>query len=71
MAIGLLRSAATPRTTVQTPFTWDAAGSWKGEFMKVDESNIETLRELGRQRMAAQSAAKRATKTRQPESGNI
>ena len=58
MAINLLESATAPRTTVQSPFVWDEASAWKGNFMKVDASNIETLREFGRQRMATQAAAK-------------
>jgi len=58
MALDLLVSATAARTTVQTPFVWDDISEWKDNFMKVDASNIEMLRELGRQRMAAQAAEK-------------
>ncbi len=57
-AMDLLQSATVPQTTVQTPYVWDDTSEWKGNFMKVDDSNREVLRELGRQRMAAQTAAK-------------
>jgi D-proline reductase (dithiol) PrdB len=56
-AIALLSSATASRTTVQAPLAWDDTSEWKDNFMKVDASNIEILRELGRQRMAAQAAA--------------
>ena len=59
MALDLLASATAARTTVQTPFVWDDTAEWKDNFMKVDASNIEMLREQGRQRMAAQAAAKK------------
>jgi len=59
MAIDLLQSADGPRTTVQTPFTWGDTSNWKENYMKVDDSNRELLRQLGRKRMAAQAAAKK------------
>lgn len=58
-AIDLLQSAATSRTTAQTPFVWDNTSEWKDNFMKIDASKVEELRELGRQRMAAQAEAKK------------
>ncbi len=65
-AFGLLQTATGARTTVQTPFVWNDTSDWKGNFMKVDASNIEELRELGRQRMLAQAAAKREIETPNP-----
>lgn len=65
-AIDLLQSATTSRTTVQTPFAWDSASDWKDNYMRVDASNIETLRELGRQRLAAQAAAKKKQEASDP-----
>jgi len=59
-AIDLLQSAAASRTTVKTPFVWDDTSEWKGNYMKVDPTNIETLRELGKQRMPSQAAAKKS-----------
>jgi len=59
MAIDLLRSATTSRTTAQTPFVWENTPDWKENYMKVDASNIERLRELGKQRITAQAAAKK------------
>jgi len=58
-AIDLLQSATASRTTVQTPFIWDNTSEWKDNFMKVDPSKIETLLELGKQRMATQAAEKK------------
>ena len=58
-AMDLLVSATAPRTTVQSLYRWDDTSEWKDNFMKVDESNIDALRELGRQRMAAQAASKK------------
>ena len=64
MAIDLLNSATASRTTVQTPFEWEKTSDWKENYMKVDASNIEELRELGRRRMAAQAAAKKLREVR-------
>jgi hypothetical protein len=33
MALDLLESARMPRTTVQTPFVWDADHSWKQRYL--------------------------------------
>ena len=57
-ALDLLQAATAARTTVQTPFIWDDTSDWKDNFMKIDASNIEQLRELGNQRRRAQAAAK-------------
>jgi len=58
-AMDLLESATAPMTTVQTPYIWDDTPGWKDNYMKVDDSNRELLLGLGRQRMAAQAAAKK------------
>jgi hypothetical protein len=33
IALGVLESARYPRTTVQTPFVWDADPSWKDRYL--------------------------------------
>ncbi len=63
-ALSLLETATAPRTTVQTPYEWDADHSWKRDFWNVD---------LSPEQLAAQKAAfdrdkeiarqKRATET--------
>ncbi len=57
MALELLENATEPRTTVQTPFTWDD-GSWKEEYMKVSASNLDELRRMGEQRRLIQIQTK-------------
>ena len=37
IALDLLETAAHPRTTVSTPFTWDGDPSWKRDFWQVDD----------------------------------
>ena len=37
-ALGVLESARTPRTTVQTPFRWAADAAWKRDFYRLDLS---------------------------------
>ncbi|MEE8397557.1 MAG: hypothetical protein V3S89_01045 [Desulfobacterales bacterium] len=59
-AFDLLATATAARTTVQTLHVWDDASAWKDNFMRVDASNIEELREMGEQRKRAQAAAKGA-----------
>jgi D-proline reductase (dithiol) PrdB len=36
MALNLLDSAASPRTTVQTPFRWATNAAWKRDFYRLD-----------------------------------
>ena len=58
MAFDLLESAITPRTTVQTPFTWPGGNRWRGNYMRIDESNIEQLRQAGDRRRRQQAMRK-------------
>lgn len=34
-ALDVLETARFPRTTVQTPFRWDAAGEWRASYMRL------------------------------------
>ncbi len=36
IALGLLETAAFPRTTVATPFSWSEDHTWKADFWKTD-----------------------------------
>jgi hypothetical protein len=57
-ALGLLETAALPRTTVQTPFCWSDDDSWKDRYARVDPAEAERLRKAGEARRAAQARAK-------------
>jgi hypothetical protein len=35
IALDLLEAARHPRTTVQTPFTWDDSGEWRRRYMEI------------------------------------
>lgn len=35
-ALGLLESARVPRTTVQTPYVWDAGSSWRYDYLNFE-----------------------------------
>ena len=35
IALDLLETARHPRTTVQTPFQWDATGEWRAMYMRI------------------------------------
>ena len=56
----LLVHAWMPRTTVQTPFVWDADDNdgWRDHFMRVDDSNRAALAAAGEARRRDQEAAK-------------
>ncbi len=56
----LLVHAWMPRTTVQTPFVWDADDNdgWRDHFMRVDDSNRAALAAAGEARRRDQAAAK-------------
>ena len=62
--LDLLETARAPRTTVQTPFTWDEAGEWRGNFMRVDESTAAALRRTGEVRLARQAQRQAEGRTR-------
>lgn len=63
MAVDLLESAPSPRTTVQAPFTW-GGNAWRGAYMRVDDSNRAALREAGEQRRGRQAERKAAGRIR-------
>jgi hypothetical protein len=56
--LDLLETALAPRTTVQTPFTWDEIGEWRPNVMRIDESNAAALRRAGERRRARQAQRK-------------
>ena len=60
MALDLLERSWQPRTTMQTPFVWNADQNddWRDHFMKVDDSNRAALAAAGDQRRVSQEAAK-------------
>ena len=35
IALDLLETARHPRTTVQTPFSWDSTGEWRDTYMQI------------------------------------
>ncbi len=39
IALDLLETARYPRTTVQTPFQWDATGEWRATYMQLPSDN--------------------------------
>jgi hypothetical protein len=65
-AIGLLDSAAGPRTTVKAPFGWkeDDPG-WRARYGRVDPAKRERLLALGEQRR--RERARKAAPTSRPE----
>jgi hypothetical protein len=40
IALDLLETARHPRTTVETPFQWDATGEWRTTYMRIPP-NVE------------------------------
>ncbi|MBW6485125.1 MAG: hypothetical protein K0B01_03100 [Syntrophobacterales bacterium] len=57
-ALELLERAWMPRTTVQTPFHWENE-TWRAAFMRVDDSNRETLARAGEERRRLQAEIKK------------
>jgi len=57
MALDLLESATSGRTTLQTPFTWDD-DAWRAAYMRVDDSNRDLLRAAGEIRKKQQARRK-------------
>lgn len=39
-ALDLLETARFPRTTIQTPFRWDASGEWRASYMRLPEEAV-------------------------------
>ncbi|MFN0160519.1 MAG: hypothetical protein ACKVQQ_04765 [Burkholderiales bacterium] len=58
IALEVLETARFPRTTVQTPFSWDSE-DWRDSYSRVCPENLAALRAAGDQRRAAQAAARR------------
>jgi len=56
-ALTLVEQAWMPRTTIQTPFSWDN-DAWREAFMRVDEGNRETLARAGEERRLRQAELK-------------
>ena len=56
-ALDLLERAWLPRTTVQTPFSWEN-DAWRDAFMQVHEGNREALARAGEERRRRQAAAR-------------
>ncbi len=58
--LDLLENAWIPRTTVQTPFVWDAEGNndWRDHFMHIDEDNLAAYAAEGEARRQKQAKAK-------------
>jgi len=57
MGLDLLDRAWVPRTTLQTPFCWEN-DEWRDGFMRVDDSNRETLAREGEERRRLQAETK-------------
>lgn len=62
-AIGLLRSARVPRTTVKAPFAWkDSDPEWRTRYGRVDPAERERLLAIGEQRRRERAAEAKAEK---------
>jgi hypothetical protein len=57
MALDLIERAWMPRTTIQTPYLWQN-DEWRDAFMRVDDSNRETLARQGKERRELQAKMK-------------
>lgn len=59
-ALRLLETAAGPRTTVKSPFTWHEDGAlWRARYGRVDAADKERLFALGEERRRQQAARKK------------
>ena len=56
LALDVVESAMTPRTTVQAPVRW-GSDEWRTKFMEIGEHNIEALRAAGAKRREAQATS--------------
>lgn len=59
LGLTLLEEARDVRCTRQTSYVWSDDSSWKDNYMKVDASNLEQLKQQGEERKKAQQQAKR------------
>ena len=65
-ALGLLETAAAPRTTVTAPFAWTEEGlAWRPRYGRIDPAELDRLRALGDERRRQQQ-----TRKAEPDSGN-
>lgn len=58
LALGLLETAVSPRTTVQTPSVWSSDDGWRDRFMAIDDP--AALAAEGERRRKRQSASKQS-----------
>ena len=64
--VSLFDQAVAPRTTVQTPYSWGEDERWRDLYLRVDDSNREELKALGKRRREQQAAVKASGQTRSP-----
>lgn len=57
LALDVLANARWPRTTVQAPVTW-GSDDWRRQYMLVDQTNREDLRQAGEARRRLQQQRK-------------
>ena len=64
--LDLLERAWAPRTTLQFPEVWSREddSTWRERYMRVDESNRETLAQAGADRQRAQAGVRNAKPAR-------
>ena len=54
-AIGLLKFATGPKTTMRAPFNWSENNSWREIYNYVGQENLEELRAEGKRRRTRMS----------------
>lgn len=59
LALGLLQSAAGPRTTVRSPFAWKGDAGWRERYNRVRPEDRERLLAIGDARRARRGQAPR------------
>jgi hypothetical protein len=59
LAISLLETAATPRTTITAPFAWPSDDDWRPRYGRVDPAERERLLAIGDARRRRQAEVKR------------
>ena len=57
LALELLSKAFQPRTTMQSPFTWDTE-EWRQNYMDINDQNPKDLALAGEERRKKQKASK-------------
>lgn len=55
MALGLLESATSPRTTLVAPFAWKDDPGWRDRYGRVDPAELERLIAQGKERRRRQA----------------